>query len=348
MKEEIIAFKARDDYPCNLVHVWNNGSGNGVKGPVLLVHGAGVRASLFRPPTKPNLVDFLVEQGYDVWLENWRASIDLGEPPEWSLDEAGLYDHPAAVDEVLKLTGASTLKAIIHCQGSTSFMISIMAGLVPQVRTVISNAVSLHPVVPWATAFKSLLFRNLTARYTKYLDAQWGYKEPPPNWYIKLVVRFLQLAHFECLNPVCKMASFSYGIGFPTPVLWRHDNLSFETHEWIKDEFGKVPMKFFHQIDPCFRAEKLLRYEVDSRFDTLPTDYTACIPKPLPRFAFFTGELNRCFLKESQELSFDFFNRLRPDYHSLYILPGYGHLDIFIGKNAAKEVFPIMLAELEK
>lgn len=54
------------------------------------------------------------------------------------------------------------------------------------------------------------------------------------------------------------------------------------------------------------------------------------------------------FLERKPENSFDYFNRLRRDYHSLHILPGYGHLDIFLGKNAAKDVFPIMLGELGK
>jgi pimeloyl-ACP methyl ester carboxylesterase len=346
MNETTIPFRARNGDSCNLVHVWNNGSAP--NGPVLLIHGAGVRANLFRPPTNPNFVDFLIQNGYDVWLENWRASIDLGTPPQWTLDEAALYDHPAAVDEVLRQTGAGNLKAVVHCQGSTSFMISIMTGKVPAVTTVISNAVSLHPVVPWSTAVKSFVARKPTSWLTEHLDAQWGYREAPPGALLKLLVFVIQLAHFECLNPVCKMASFSYGIGFPTPVLWRHENLSYETHEWIKDEFGKVPMTFFHQIDSCFRARKLLRYSTGPDFDGLTEDYTSTLPDPLPRFAFFAGELNRCFLKSSQELTFDFFNRRKPDYHSLYILPGYGHLDVFIGKNAARDVFPIMLAELEK
>jgi poly(3-hydroxyalkanoate) synthetase len=123
------------------------------KGPVLLVHGAGVRANIFSPPVETTFVQFLLAHGYDVWLENWRASIDFA-PNLWSLDQAALYDHPAAVNTVLSITGAATLKAVIHCQGSTSFMMSAVAGLVPQVTTIVSNAVSLHPVVPWFSALK--------------------------------------------------------------------------------------------------------------------------------------------------------------------------------------------------
>ena len=41
--------------------------------------------------------------------------------------------------------------------------------------------------------------------------------------------------------------------------------------------------------------------------DPLPDDYTAQSPKTDARFAFFAGERNACFLKQSQERSYDYF-----------------------------------------
>ena len=32
----------------------------------------------------------------------------------------------------------------------------------------------------------------------------------------------------------------------------------------------------------------------------------------------------------------------------MHLLPTYGHLDVFMGKDAAREVFPTMLEELDK
>lgn len=63
-------------------------------------------------------------------------------PNKWTLDQAAVYDHPVAVRRVLEETGADRLKAIVHCQGSTSFMMAAVAGLLPQVTTIVSNAVS--------------------------------------------------------------------------------------------------------------------------------------------------------------------------------------------------------------
>src|SRR5204862_4419747 len=140
LDDEVVPFLAGDGLQCNLVHVRSEQPPT--RGPVLVVHGAGVRANIFRSPVAETFVDALVDEGYDVWLENWRASIDL-EPNEWTLDQAALYDHPAAVRKIVAETGADEVKAIIHCQGSTSFMMSAVAGLVPQVKTIVANAVTL-------------------------------------------------------------------------------------------------------------------------------------------------------------------------------------------------------------
>ncbi len=78
-------FTAGDGFACNLINV--RGPQEATRGPVLLVHGAGVRANIFRAPVRTSLVDYLVARGYDVWLENWRASIDL--PPT-----SGVWTRP--------------------------------------------------------------------------------------------------------------------------------------------------------------------------------------------------------------------------------------------------------------
>jgi pimeloyl-ACP methyl ester carboxylesterase len=335
--EQTVPFTAGDGYPCSLVHV--TGDAAPTKGPVLLVHGAGVRANIFRPPVERTLVDCLVEAGYDVWLENWRASID-GPPTEWTIDQAAVHDHPVAVRRVVEETGADRIKAIVHCQGSTSFMMAAVAGLLPQVTTIVSNAVSLHPVVPRLAAIKQRLGVAVFRHLIDYMNPQWGlHASRGMPRFLDLVVR---LTHHECDNAVCKHVSFTYGAGFPT--LWSHENLNDATHEWIKGEFAHCPMTFFDQIGKSIRAGRIVA--VDG-FSELPRDVLAEPPKTDARVAFFAGQDNKCFLPESQVRSFEYFDRLRPGVHSLMVLPGYGHLDVFMGKNAWKDVFPRIVQALD-
>jgi hypothetical protein len=334
--ERVVPVRARDGFEMNLINV--RGPERPEKGPVLLVHGAGVRANIFRAPSGGTIVDSLVDAGYDVWLENWRASIDFA-PNEWTLDQAAVHDHPAAVETVVRETGSPEVKAIIHCQGSTSFMMSAVAGLVPQVTTIVTNAVTLHPVIPAWSRVKIGYAIPLVGKLTRYLDPQWGLHAPGVT--PKVLNGVVRLTHHECSNPVCKEVSFTYGSGFP--ALWRHENLNDETHEWLKAEFAHVPITFFAQMRKCVAAGRLV--SVEGR-DELPRDFVAQPPRTDARFVFFTGLENRCFLPESQVRTFQWFESHQPGRHAIHELPGYSHLDVFMGKNAARDVFPLMLKEL--
>jgi hypothetical protein len=334
--DRTVPFTAGDGMQCSLINV--RGPKEPTAGPVLLVHGAGVRGNIFRAPVSTNVVDLLVDAGYDVWLENWRASIDVP-ANRWTLDQAALYDHPAAVRKVVEQTGAREVKAIIHCQGSTSFAMSALAGLVPEVTTIVSNAVSLHPVVPAVTRAKMKLALPLLSRMTPWVDPQWGLA--PPHALARVLTWLIRATHHECDNIVCRWSSFTYGVGFPT--LWRHENLDDATHDWMQREFGPVSMDFFLQMAHCLDAGHLVSLNGD---DVLPHDFAAQPPQTTARWALFSGELNRCFLPESQVRTHRWLETHRPGYHTLHIVPDYGHLDIFMGQHAARDVLPLMIEEL--
>jgi pimeloyl-ACP methyl ester carboxylesterase len=334
--DRIVPFVAGDGLECTLIHV--QGSRTPTRGPVLLVHGAGVRANIFRPPVETTFVDYLLDAGYDVWLENWRGSIDLPRN-EWSLDQVALFDHPRAVEKVIAETGADQIKAVVHCQGSTSFIMSAIAGLVPQVSVIVSNAVSLHPMVSTSARLKLLTSTSAVGMLTSYMDAQWGNESP--SLFAKALTLFVRATHHECNNTVCRYSSFIYGTGHPT--LWSHDNLNAATHDWTRQEFGFCPMRFFQQMKRCVQHGHLVRYE---NFPDLPDDFVDYPPETDARIAFFAGQNSQCFLPESQVRSYNHFNSYRPGYHSVELIEGYGHLDIFMGQNAAHDVFPRLAAAL--
>jgi pimeloyl-ACP methyl ester carboxylesterase len=337
LRTTTVEFSASDGRALNLLHV--EGPRPPTRPPVILVHGAGVRANIFLAPVQRTIVDVLVERGHDVWLENWRASIDV-EPSDWDLDQAAVHDHPAAVRTVVEHTGADSVNAVIHCQGSTSFAMAAVAGLLPEVRTIVSNAVSLHPVVPGFSRFKASAMLPLVARITDHLDPSWGLNAP--DAVAKSIAAFVRLTHHECDNLVCRLVSFTYGAGFP--ALWRHENLNDETHQWLSNEFAFVPMSFFKHITKGVSEGSLVS---TGRYSELPRNFTAQPPKTDARFVLFAGDRNRCFLAESQERTFEFLDRHQPGLHDLHVIPDYGHLDVFMGQNAAEDIFPVMADALE-
>ncbi len=217
--DRVVPFTARDGRLLTLVHA--RGEYEPTRGPVLLVHGAGVRSNIFRAPVRTDFVEALLDHGYDVWLEDWRASIEFP-ANQWTLDKAAINDHPAAVDKVLVETGADEMKAVIHCQGATTFTMSAMAGLVPRVRTIVANGVSLHTMVPRWSVTKLNYASPILSLFSEYLNPHWGVEAP--GLFPKLVRLFVNLTHRECDNAVCKGVSFTFGAG--RPALWRHENLN--------------------------------------------------------------------------------------------------------------------------
>jgi hypothetical protein len=338
--EETVPFESGDGHEMKLFHVYGRDVS---KGPVLLIPGSGVRASLFRAPVRTSLVDALVAEGYDVWLESWRACIDEY-VDGWTLDQGAFHDHPKAVRKIVERTGRDDLRAIVHCQGSTSFMMSLAAGLVPEVGTVITNSVSFHPIVPDFSRLKiQLLPRLMSVMRIKSVDPHWG--EDAPNPIAKSMRLFVRATHRECDNTTCRMVSFIFGAGHP--ALWSHNNLNPQTHYWLKKEFGVVPMTFFQQMRRSVAAGHLVSA---SDLPGMPLEFGVEPPKTDARFVFFTGLDNRCFKPESQEKSFEYVrdtvpvNGGRP--HTIHRLDGYGHLDVFMGRNSARDVFETMVAEL--
>jgi hypothetical protein len=218
---------------------------------------------------------------------------------------------------------------------------SAVAGLLPQVKTVLTNAVSLHTIVPSFSAFKLSCVVPLIKNFYPFLNPQWGLQATSTR--TKALVDLVKLTHHECDNLVCKFASFTYGTGFP--VLWRHENLNEDTHEWLKAEFANVPLTFFSQMAKCVRRGNLVSL---GKYRELPEDFCAQAPQTDARFVFLTGDRNVCFLPESQRRSHAFFERFRKSFHSIHTFSGYGHLDVFMGQNASRDTFPIILNELSR
>ena len=82
----------------------------------MLLHGASVSSGIFSLDTIPvNLLEFLVQHRYDVWLADWRASCDLpwASYQDFTLDDVAKYDHPALINKVLELTGQVSRMCIV-------------------------------------------------------------------------------------------------------------------------------------------------------------------------------------------------------------------------------------------
>lgn len=337
LAERHVAYTTEDGFTGTLVNVRAEGREPHL-GPVYMAAGSSVRTNVFRAPISENIVERLAREGYDVWLNEWRASIE--QPmSEWSLDEGGLYDHPEAVRTVVRETGAEKVKALVHCQGSSSFFLGLVTGRMPEIGTVVCNAMALHPVVPPLSKLKIVGLTPIMGRFTRYVDISWGVN--PQTWLSRLVRGYVRLTHRECDNLVCQISSFFYGHGGST--MWDHAKLSPEVHDWLTDEFSWIPVRFFRQM----RRSVLQGHLVwDRPRPGLPADPCAQPPETTARITFLQGTANRCFSPDSQARSFAWFDEHQPGRHRLRALPGYGHFDTWMSEDAVQDVFPVVLDAL--
>jgi hypothetical protein len=163
-----------------------------------------------------------------------------------------------------------------------------------------------------------------------------------PDLIASAIVGYVRATHHECTNTVCRLASFTYGVGKPT--LWSHELLDDATHDWLQGEFGPVPLTFFGQMSRCIRAGQLV--SVDG-LPELPTTFASAPPRTDARIVLLAGARNQCFTPESQQRTFDFLQRHGRGDYAVHVFPEYGHLDIFMGKDAARDVFPTISAALQ-
>ena len=322
------------------------------RGPVLLIAGSSVGASIFRPAgVRQTIVQRLIHEGYDVWVENWRGSLG-NTPVEYSLDEAAVLDHPRAVAHVARETGSPEVKALVHCLGSSGFMLALAGGLLHtedfKVSHVVSNSVSLHPVLPHAAERKLRAIVPLFNRVIPYLDPQWARDREPmtdepvtapdgPGVTARgpladLMVEWVRLTHHECEDDVCNFGQFMYGSGAST--LYEERRLTRETREWMRDQLAWAPIRVYRQIGRSLLAGHLVPMREWGR--ALPDDLFEAGPAAHmdARVTFITGSENRCFSPLSQRRTHEWLSAFQPGRHSFEPIDGFGHLDVWLRDDA--------------
>lgn len=333
LRRRILPFQAGDGRELNLHNI--RGPRKPTREPVLLVCGLAMRAnSFYDAPSRPTLVDALVHEGYDVWVENWRTSIDL--PAEdYTLDGAAVYDHPAAIRTIRSETDVEKLSAIAHCMGSSSLAMSVVAGLADELHTVVSSAVSLHVDLDRRSKrrlatllpISSLLLRMRGA------DPQWAARAPSVK--AASLARMAQLAIRNYQNPLNAAATFIYGSR--ADGMWQLDQLDPETLDWLGREFGYSPFSFFKQIRRSASRGQVV--PVDD-LPQLPPDIAEQPPPDHVHFTFLAGKQNQFFLPEGQHRTYEKFEEHQAGRHRWVPLEDYSHLDVLIGRRWYRDVFP--------
>ncbi|MDH3281602.1 MAG: alpha/beta hydrolase [Gammaproteobacteria bacterium] len=323
------------------------------KNVVVIIHGLTTSSDMFIMPEHENLVMFLLTHGFtDVWTFDFRMSnrhIYNLRPHRYSMDDCALYDHPAAIDLVRSVVGSDKkVHVICHCLGSVSFVMSLFAKKLTGVASVVANSVALTPRIPKWSLTKGKVFPFVLEYILDipYVSPRW---DDDPHWSRgKLIGKLVSLFHRECDVPACHMLSLMWGTGWP--ALYEHENLADVTHRRGGDLYGGTSLNYHRHVmmmvDNNNTAVRM--YPDKAAHSSLPVNYFQYAAEVTTPVLFMTGANNRVFT-DSNIVCYERLKELVPENpHELLKVEGYGHQDVFMGKNVAKDVFPKFMPFIEK
>ncbi|MFM0397206.1 alpha/beta fold hydrolase [Paraburkholderia phytofirmans] len=312
--------------------------------PVLLIHGSGVSSRIYSTDLiATNMVEYLFAAGYDVWLVDLRVSIEM--PSVFvptNVDKVAREDIPSAVARIRELTGVPEIQALGHCMGGVALTMSLLYGL-EGVRSVFISQVSAHPVPGTLEKIKAGLHIPDFMEHLGLLDvtAYTEHKSWPQNL-LDEALKFYPLNHKEgCGNPICHRATFLYGL------LYEHEQLNQTLHSNLQEILGVHDVGVFKHLAAMVRAGKVVDAEGKDVYLTGADGMKGLEGMRRP-IGFIHGDKNETYLPISTQLTYDMLVKHFPEQpYERTIIPGYGHIDCIFGKNAAVDVYPVIVKYLD-
>lgn len=332
---EQVPLRASDGFELGLCRISRPGPS---RPAVLVLHGHTASADMFVLPETRNLVEVLLDAGYEPWLLDWRGSCRLPHNEgrkRYSYDDVALYDIPEAVAVVRERIGDQRLFVVAHCMGAMALSMSMAAGLVPGLSGVVAQGVFLTPKFSWNTRLRMHIGGELMRSRFTHLPVD---IRKTGIWSRFLPVFSLAAQGAECPDPTCQLLhNSSWGSG---ASLFEHQHLNERTHDRLAELFGSVPMWVLPHLRKIELARSVVRWnETSHKYRKLPynaLDDAHRIDCPL---LLLSGTENKIWL-DSNELCYDLLRKRHPEVDVSYReIPGYGHVDTFIGRGAALDVF---------
>ena len=256
----------------------------------------------------------------------------------FNADDIANEDYPLAIRNVCEITGSEQVQMVAHCFGASTFSMSLAAGHCPQVRSAVLSQISLHYRAPFLSRLKAGL--HLPALLdTLGVDSLTAYRDRYANWSERLydnALRFYpQQFEEQTSNPVDKRITFMYG------QLWEVDQLNTVTHDTLHELFGVANIESFEHLARMVRTGHAVDFNGNNRY--LQSLNNMAIP-----IRFVHGAENQAFLPASTEQTMKALSEANsPSLYDRHVIPDYGHIDCIFGRNAADDVFPLILQHLQ-
>lgn len=253
---------------------------------------------------------------------------------------------------------------IAHCMGSVAFSCGLLDGTIPAswVRGVTCSQVFMNPIWNTLNLIKATAGPIPLDKLYKLLAGSWfscstSRDDSLVQQALNQALRFLPDARPEiCNSASCHRVSLTFG------RCWNHRNLNEATHRQIDRFFGGVNMRLLNLLmrmgaDGHVMTNGPLFERLDSR-DNIER------LRGLP-FLLFVGRDNAVLSPESTERTYETLcdtfgdksaccsgEQLVQDSgivnYRRRVVAGYGHLDCWMGRNAWKDVYPMVREEVDR
>jgi cholesterol oxidase len=250
-------------------------------------------------------------------------------------------DYGPAVDYVRHKTSRSTVQVMAHCFGAMTFSMAMLSGL-QGVRAAAISQISTHAVVPWWPQ-RLLAFLHapdlMAAAGVSLVDARGSVSRTKLEKAMDGLIGFAYpfRAEDRSHDLTSRRITALYG------QLYELSQLNQATFAALPEMFGEANLTAFRHLSAIARAGHVVR--ADGTDDYLRDDKLRGFAIPT---LFVHGALNRaCAAGHAQDHRGAVAGQ-RPPLYDRREIAETGHIDSIFGKNAARDVFPAIVAHLDR
>ncbi|KAI0205429.1 glucose-methanol-choline oxidoreductase [Astrocystis sublimbata] len=363
---------ARDNIITSL-HVWEPTNTSIPTKNLFMVPGASVDHQIFALPTiRMNAVNYFRRAGYRVFITVHRIGVLMVAQNDWTTFDTRL-DIRACLEFIRKKypTYAETenndleheagvqpepepIYVIAHCMGSVALSTGLLDGTIEAkwIKGVTCSQVFMNPIWNCMNMIKILALPIPADTLYRFFAGNWfSCSTGKDDSYVqKTLNELLRLMPDErkeiCNNATCHRISLVFA------RCWNHRNLNEATHRQIDRFFGGVNMTLLHLLmKQGFQGHVMSNGPLYERLDT-PDNVRKL--KGIP-FLLFVGGDNAVLSPESTERTYEVLTDTFSSRHDgggiqyrRRVVPDYGHLDCWMGRNAWKDVYPFVLEEVDR
>jgi cholesterol oxidase len=324
--------------------------------PVLLAPGFGMSSYAFQAAGDGSFAEYLFTKGYDVWLLDYRASdmLDIS-LDQFDVDDLASGDFPDAIKRVYEATG-KPVQVIAHCVASLAMQMALLKEPSPDPSIPTIDPRTLHSVMlsqsyafidhPFVNRLKATLRLPDVLSYLNFKPVLTADFDARSSLRTRLLDRLLHFypSRERCCDGVCRRLLMMYG------EVFRHDQLDKDTHDSIYHLFDRANLTMFRHLGKMIARGQIL--------DRCGKD-VYLLPQNAKRITvpitLLQGKANGLFrpagMRKTHRWLVEHGGFDSPAHNAAMFEPleidGYGHLDNFIGRNAAGDVWGKIAGALE-